>query len=1084
MLADARQYFAEGQLDRAEELCRGVLSDDPRNAEALQLAALVAHQRGQPNLAVELLQQALAVDVRQAQFHYNLGYVYQTGGKIEEAVASYRAAVELDPHSSGAHNNLGYALLQLGWLDEAVSSLNVALHLNPAYAEAHNNLGLTFAARGEADRAVESYRRAVRLKPDLAEAHFNLGMVLASLGRNHEAAGCYRRASEIRGPHAETEVRLARTLNQFGSRETLEALERAARLMPLDASLADELGNAYARANRFEEALEQYRNSVRLKPDCAAFMNNLGHGLRISGRLDEAIEIFTRVLALSPNVAEAHANLGRIWAERRLYGEATRAFQQALEIDPRNAGAHCALGNLLKEQGCGEEAASEYQAALSCQPNDAATHQLLGNLYTELRRYADAEHSYRQAIQLEPADAVTRSNLANALNIMGRPQEAEAECRLAMALRPDFADAHHNRGIALMALGRHDEALAERCEALRLKPDYPEARLCHALDLLRQGCFEDGWLEYESRWKLKMNCKPAFTRPEWDGSPLVGRTILLYAEQGLGDTIQFIRYAPLVQKCGARVVVQCQKPLVELIRTAPGIDQLLGAGDSLPPFDVQLPLVSLPRLVRTTMDTIPRDVPYLSANETLVEQWKSEMAGTSGFKIGIAWQGNRGFIGDSLRSVPLRHFEHLAGVPGVRLYSLQKGDGREQLAEIADRFEVVDLADRLDVSNGAFMDTAAVIRNLDLVITSDSAIAHLAGALGSGVWMALQLAADWRWLERREDSPWYPTMRIFRQRSLNGWDDVFQTLAAEVEREMASRGVTFGVVEWPSVRVPPGPSPAAPQHRPPTIQPEGAAAPPVSVSIVTPWHNHPELIPDYERAVRGAHVVIVDNGSDPGAAAELRAMVERLSGVYLRNEHNAGFAAANNQGFSLAEGKIVVFLNNDVAGGPAFLQAVRRDVQPGELVGPQIGSQTVWGLSVPYVVGWCVAARREVFQQLEGWDAAAYADPLWEDNDLSLRAIEAGFKLRSCSWPIHHKAGTSLGAMLFWGDVYERNRATFATSVEKVYRRMKAAETLAPPQRPAALSKSIQASRNLELPAGTTEPANTIFSAARAKKSG
>ena len=336
------------------------------------------------------------------------------------------------------------------------------------------------------------------------------------------------------------------------------------------------------------------------------------------------------------------------------------------------------------------------------------------------------------------------------------------------------------------------------------------------------------------------------------------------------------------------------------------------------------------------------------------------------------------------------------------------------------------------------MDTAAVMRQLDLVITSDSAIAHLAGALGVPVWTAVSRGADWRWLDARDDSPWYPSMRLFRQQKLGDWDEVFQRIAAAVEIEMARGGAAFGTVTSSIARASVGVSPEAAAHAEVGEPSSGAPAASPGVSIVTPWRDHPELIADYERAVQGAQVIIVDNGSQPEAAAELLAMVERLGGVYLRNEHNAGFAAANNQGFAHAEGDIVVFLNNDIAAPPEFLEAVRRDVQAGELVGAQMGCHMLWGLNVPYIIGWCGAARREVFQQLGGWDAAAYVDPLWEDNDLSLRAIEAGINVRQCYWPIHHKGGKSLGGMLLWGDVYERNRATFAARVERVYRRMRA----------------------------------------------
>lgn len=790
MLDEARQHLLEGRLEQAEAICRRLLADHPREAEALSLAGLVAHERGQAVAALELLEQA-AAEGNQGQFHYNLGIAYQSRGRVEDALAAYRRALQLEPESAEVHNNLGYALFQLGRLDEAVESLKQALRLHPAHAGAHNNLGLALAARGEMEQAARSYRRAIRSNAELAEAHFNLGIALAALGKKHEAAGCYRRAVELRGHFPEAQRLLALLLAQIDhGGDAIEALEQAVRLFPDDVVLADKLGSAYCRLNRFEEAVESYRAAVRLNPDSAGCYNNLGHGLRNQGRLDEAVEAFQQALALCPGLAETHVNLGKVWAERQDHVEAAKAFERALEIEPDHSGAHGNLANALVDQGRLEDAIAEYLESIRLQPRDAGPHVLLGNVYGKQKRYAEAEKCYREAVRLAPTDPVVHSNLGNLLTLIGRPDEAEAECRLALALKPDYADALHNRSIALAALARDDEAAADREAALRLRPDFPMARLCRAFGLLKQGNLEEGLPEYEWRWHQKDVARPEFQQPEWDGSPLEGRTILLHAEQGLGDTMQFIRYAPLVQKRGGRVVVQCHKLLTKLLARAPGIDQLVPRNAPLPDFDVHLPLLSAPLAVGTAMETIPAETPYLFADEGLAAKWKEELSRYEGLKIGISWQGNPGFGGDTMRSVPLRHFERVGRLPGVRLFSLQKGFGREQLDEAAGRFEVIDLADRIDFEAGAFMDSAAVIRNLDLVIVSDSAVAHLAGALGAPTWLVLPLGPDWRWFERREDSPWYPTMRLFRQRQLNGWDEVFQRLADEVEGELARRGIS------------------------------------------------------------------------------------------------------------------------------------------------------------------------------------------------------------------------------------------------------------------------------------------------------
>jgi hypothetical protein len=300
------------------------------------------------------------------------------------------------------------------------------------------------------------------------------------------------------------------------------------------------------------------------------------------------------------------------------------------------------------------------------------------------------------------------------------------------------------------------------------------------------GHFEQGWPSYEWRWKCKeFGSMPPLRAPLWDGSPLDGRTILIHAEQGLGDTLQFIRYVPLVQQRGGRVIMMCQPPLMRLLAHCPGIERLIPHGETPPEIDLHVPLLSLPKLLGTTVESVPADGPYLDADSDLVEIWRHRLAAYPGFKIGIAWQGNPKFRLDRIRSIPLAQFAPLADVPGVHLLSLQKGAGGEQLAAPERRFPVTDLGCQLDETTGAFMDTAAVMKNLDLVITSDTSIAHLAGALGVPVWVALNDVPDWRWLLNRDDSPWYPPMRLFRQRRTGHWEDVFDRIAEALRERLA-----------------------------------------------------------------------------------------------------------------------------------------------------------------------------------------------------------------------------------------------------------------------------------------------------------
>lgn len=313
-----------------------------------------------------------------------------------------------------------------------------------------------------------------------------------------------------------------------------------------------------------------------------------------------------------------------------------------------------------------------------------------------------------------------------------------------------------------------------------MRPDYPEARFNRSLLWLIQGDWERGLPEYEFRVQGSRGAHVRIKERLWDGSPLNGRTILLHAEQGLGDTLQFVRYAPLVKERGGRVLFVCPPALFPILASAPGIDQLVRDGDPVPSFHVQAPLMSLAHIMGTTPETVPANIPYLAASKELIEKWRPVLHKIAGFKIGICWQGSPQYPADRQRSIPLSHFGKLAALNGVRLVSLQKGSGREQLLESP--FPVLDFTEQMDTQSvGPFTDTAAVLGLLDLVISCDSAVIHLAGALGVPTWAALSFMPDWRWLLDQDHTAWYPGMRLFRQRSRGDWNEVFERIAAAVK---------------------------------------------------------------------------------------------------------------------------------------------------------------------------------------------------------------------------------------------------------------------------------------------------------------
>jgi tetratricopeptide (TPR) repeat protein len=542
------------------------------------------------------------------------------------------------------------------------------------------------------------------------------------------------------------------------------------------------LGVTCQAQGRLAEAISWLQQATRCKPDLVRAYNDLGIALSMAGRWEEAGASFQQAVRLKPDYAEAHNNLGSVFRELGKRNEALASFQQAVRFAPHFSVGHNNQGVALLQAGRLEEALDSFQHATRLAPDFAEAHQNAGIVRNRLGRLAEAGESFQKALALSPGAVESLVGLASVLYQQSSFEEAIATSRRALELKPDHAEAHNNLGQMLLETGQTDAALAEYERALLLKPDYPDAHWNRGLLLLLLGRFQAGWLEYEWRRVLKRMSFDVLRRPLWDGSALNGRTILLHSEQGAGDIFQAIRFAPVVKMLGGSVVVSCPGRLLPILSRCPGMDRLVARESALPPFDVHAPLMSVPGILATTIETIPAAVPYVFAEPRLAECWRAELGAAPGLKIGIAWQGDPKFPGDRYRSIPLRSFAPLAKLDGVRLYSLQKGLGSEQLAGVAEQMAVTDLGPRLDESSGAFMDTAAVMRSLDLVVTSDTSIAHLAGALGVRVWLAVTLMPDWRWLLGREDSPWYPTMRLFRQTRKGDWDGVFERMARELRR--------------------------------------------------------------------------------------------------------------------------------------------------------------------------------------------------------------------------------------------------------------------------------------------------------------
>ena len=675
-------------------------------------------------------------------------------GRVADALREQAAVHALTssaiayPEGARAWNARGVSAAKRGNLKEATALFRRALRFQPDFAEAHNNLGNALRNRDELDEAIQRLEKAISLNPAYADAHHNLGLALAKLRRFDEAIASFHRAIEHNPRSAQVANSMGLTLVQMRRYGEAEAsFRKAVEFDPNFSRACNNLGNVLSDQGKRADAVEHFERAVELDPDYADAYNNLGNTLRELGRYPQSVAAFERALAIRPKFAEAHNNLGIAWAAQGKYDRALDYYEEALRLRPEYPAAFNNRGITLANQGHREEAIV----------------------------------NYRRALELKPDYAEAMNNLGIVLSQQGDYEEAISNFCKAIELKPDYAEAFSNQGITLTECGRVDEAIASYDRALQLKPEYPDAYMNRALAFLVKGDFERGWREYEWRWKCKDFNPRKFGKPRWEGEPLDGRRIMLHAEQGFGDTFQFVRYARMVkEERGGTVIVWAPKPLMPLLGQCPYIDQLTVEGEALPEFDVHLPLLSLPKIFETTLETVPRPTPYLFAKPELVERWREEFGYIDAFKIGINWQGNPRYRGDRHRSIPLEKFAPLAMIPGVRLISLQKGLGTEQIAKATEHFSLTELPLHRDSQTGSFMDTAAILKNLDLVISSDTSLVHLAGGMGVPVWMALPRAADWRWLLGREDCPWYPTMRLFRQRELGNWEELFDRIGSEV----------------------------------------------------------------------------------------------------------------------------------------------------------------------------------------------------------------------------------------------------------------------------------------------------------------
>jgi len=675
---------------------------------------------------------------------FQRGNVHVSQQQWQQALNCYREAVSVDPSHAGAHAFMGNVLRHLRQPDAAIVAYDRAIAVKPDYAEAHYNRAAVLHQAKQSIAALQSYDAALSINASFAEAHCSRGDVLRELGRLDEALASYNTAITINGGYAKAYVQrgtLEQALRQPGAAEA--SYRRALALRPDYADAHFNLGTLQRDAGNIAAAVTSFDAAIAAEPGHVGAHAERGVALLVLGQLHAAVASFDTAIRLKPDFARVFSNRAQAQAKLGLSAAARASHDQAVLLDPQDAAIHFNRGAFLADCQDWKDAIDSYRAAIALQPDHADAHCNMGLIQQEAGQSDAALDSYSRALAINPRLATAYNNRGNVFRSRKEFEKALLDYRRAIALEPDSADVHYNIGqLALL-----------------------------------QGDFAAGWPEYEWRRLIKEALSvPArkLPQPAWFGEyPLRGRRIFLHAEQGLGDTIQFCRYVSLVKDLGADVVLEVQPSLAELFASLDGIAQLVLTGEPIPPADYQCSLMSLPGAFKTRMETIPRQVPYLRADPHQVSRWHEILGPRTRPRIGLTWSGNPRHTNDHNRSIPLaRWITHLPD--GFEYICLQNEirDADQQGLRSGTHIRTI------EINN--FTDVAALIETLDLVVSVDTSIAHLSGAMGKKTWILLPFLPDWRWLVDRRDSPWYPTATLYRQSVAGDWDSV----VAEVKKDL------------------------------------------------------------------------------------------------------------------------------------------------------------------------------------------------------------------------------------------------------------------------------------------------------------
>jgi tetratricopeptide (TPR) repeat protein len=805
-----------GILDEAKIDYLDILRINPQNFDALQLMATLLSQQKHYSEAIRYFDKALKLKPDFAAGYNNRGIVLKALKLFDEAILSFKQAVIINPNYAESFNNWGNTLKDLGDLDgavnmynkaielnstyseaynnraiilkevnrleESVDSCNKAISLNPQYPEAHNNLAIALALLNRKDEALVHYRIAIQLNPNFVLAYLNYGSLLIKNNHINEALDCFEKVTLINPDNFEAHYQKGLILMKLSRHEeSLKSLLEAMRINSSNADLYNDYAKLMIKMTRRDEALQAFDKAISLKPGFLDAYHNRAVLLKNLNRVFESIESFNKTVELSPNSPDVYINLGNALGEFGRLNEALANYDKAIELNPKSSIAYFNRGCALKKLNKLEDALASYKLAIELNPDHEDSYNNLGGVLQDLNCNEEALDCYEQVLKINPKYAQAYSNRGVILSKQNRLHEALENYKTAITLKPDYADPYLNQGVVFKSLGFINDALESYEKAISLDSNCIKAYWNKSLLNLLLGNYEEGWKLYEWRRKnddTKHNF-PNYEQPLWLGDfSIVGKTILVHSEQGLGDTIQFCRYLPMLEELNPKeIIFVVEKPLISIIATLNAKLTIIEKGKQLPSFDCYCPLLSMPLAFKTSLETVPAVIPYLKEDQVKQIYWAKKLGVKDLPRVGLVWSGSTAHKNDHNRSLRVSELSSLIRLP-YEFHCLQKEIRECDKKELAKfkrlRLHHEDLKD--------FSDTAALIEQMDVVISVDTSVAHLAGALGKRVIILLPFMPDYRWMLDRDDTPWYPSAKLMRQKKIDDWKSVIKSLDRELKK--------------------------------------------------------------------------------------------------------------------------------------------------------------------------------------------------------------------------------------------------------------------------------------------------------------